>query len=217
MSEELETTKEIAKAVQETGKAVQGATELLGNVGSWMSGVMGTTAEDFVALVVGDRLKALRMRMQLEHLDSVRRKWEKILKRRGIESVDPTGTKHTIPAFEAMADESDETLQNLWARLLANAMDPKLDIHLQGILVETLKQFEPIDAMVFESLSTLGQSQRNAGGIVQAKSSQSRPSLIQVSLDRLEKLDCIGRASGEPSYKLKALGEELRYAISSNG
>lgn len=215
MSEELETAKEVAKAVQETGKAVQGVTDLLGRVGTWMSGVMGTIPRDFVALVAGDRLNALRMRMQLEHLDSVRRKWEEILKRRDIESVEPIGPKLAVPAFEAIADESDETLQGLWARLLANAMDPNRDVQLQRILIDTLAQFEPIDAVIFERLNHLGVDQRTAGRMAETMAGAWRQSLIQVSLDRLDKLGCIDR-SGGTFYRYTALGDELWHALGDN-
>jgi uncharacterized protein with GYD domain len=217
MTGELETTREIAKAVQETGKAVQGVTELLGNVGGWMSGVMGTTAEDFVALVVGDRLKALRMRMQLEHLDSVRRKWEEILERRGIESVDPIGPKHAIPLFDAMADEADETLQELWARLLANAMDPTTDIVLEQVLIDALKGFEPIDAVVFREHALMNRrARKHIVGVADAL--PYRETQVLVSAERIEHLGCFAHEKGKRGvYMLSPLGTELWLAIKGDG
>jgi len=34
-------------------------------------------------------------------------------------------------------------MQDLWANLMANAMDPDTDVDLQKSLIETLRQFEP--------------------------------------------------------------------------
>jgi hypothetical protein len=215
MTEELETTKEIAKAVQETGKAVQGVTELVGNVGSWMSWVMGTVPEDVVALVAADRLRALRLQKQLEHLDSIRRKQEEILNKRGVEEPEAIGLKQAIPAFEAMADESDETLQELWARLLANAMDPNRDVNLQQIFIDTLKKFEPLDALTLEKLNTLATSKKEAATIREEIPGNVRASRIQLSLDRLVKFECAIINRGR--YQLMALGEELWNATRNDG
>jgi len=213
MSEELKAIKEGAKAVQEASKAGKAMVDATSNVGTWIANILGTAPADLVGLMFGDYLRELRIR----NMDRIRRRTEEILDARGVEKPKQIGPKLALPAFEAASEETDEVLQDLWARLLANAMDPNRDIHLQRILVDTLKQFEPIDALVFESVSSLGQRQCNAEGIVQARSGRSRPSFIQVSLDRLEKLDCIGRSPRERFYKLKALGEELRYAISGSG
>lgn len=215
MTEEVATTKEIAKAVQETGKAVQGVTELVGNVGSWMSRVMGTVPEDVVALVAGDRLRALRLRKQLEHLDSIRRKQEEIIRRRGIADPKPIGLKQAIPAFEAMADESDETLQDLWARLLANAMDPDRDVHLQTIFVDTLRQFVPNDAVVFHALyGTSSKQERKLTSLRQRL--DLRESAIQLSIDRLKQLGCLLELSNYEKMIASPLGLELWYAIKDN-
>ena len=46
--------------------------------------------------------------------------------------------------------ESQEELQQLWARLIANAMDPTRDVRLRREFIETLSRFEPVDAVVLE-------------------------------------------------------------------
>lgn len=213
MSEELETTKEIAKAVQETGKAVQGVTKLVGNVGAWMSRVMGTVPEDVVALVAGDRLQALRLQKQLEHLDSIRRKEEEILRRRGIENPRPIGLKQAIPAFEAMADESDEALQDLWARLLANAMDPNRDVELRTDFIDVLHKFEGLDALVFKLHADMTDNARQTIKYM-AKEQVLRITQVAMSVDHLVRIGCLQRVTGRVDlFKPTALGEELWLAV----
>ncbi len=43
----------------------------------------------------------------------------------------------------------------MWAELLANAMDPNKDTSLQRVFIETLKQFEPIDAFMLQRAGQL--------------------------------------------------------------
>lgn len=210
MTEDLETAKEIAKAVQETGKVAQGVIELVGKVGGRLNVIMGTTPDDLFGYFITDRLKFLRIEKNLEQLEAILLKADRILGSHGVKDPEPIDPKHAIPAFEAMAEEADETLQDLWARLLANAMDPGRDIALQRVFIATLREFEPLDVLVFEKLATaalppeLDQLSHALGGNV-------RPGLGLVSLNRLVKLEC-ARIDGN-WYELTPLGKELRHAV----
>lgn len=207
MEDELETIKETAKAVQEASKAGKALVDATSDLGKFVARVLGTVPEDIVGLSIGDYLREIRTR----NLDKIRRKTDEILRRRKVEKPKSISPKQAIPAFKAMADESDETLQDIWARLLANAMDPNRDVQLQQIFIDTLRAFEPLDALILDKLK----SDKSGEHIHKAIPGDIRQSLIQLSLDRLMKLECVRIAQGW--YYLRALGDELWTATRDNG
>ena len=81
MTDDESTTREIAKAVQETAKAVPAVIEAGSDLAKWFGGVLGTVPEDVVGLVIGDLLHELRIR----NADRLRRKTYEILRARGVD------------------------------------------------------------------------------------------------------------------------------------
>ena len=108
--------------------------------------------------------------------------------------------------LEAASHESDETLQDMWARLLANALDPRTDVSLQRILIDTLREFEPLDALV---LSAAGPPLKHLHDV--ATDLRRRGTEVQVSAQRLDRLGCtVGYATAH--VELAPLGSELMRA-----
>lgn len=54
--------------------------------------------------------------------------------------------------FTAAADQNDDDIRELWARLLANAMDPNCAHRVRSSFVEIIKSFDPLDAKVMSLL-----------------------------------------------------------------
>jgi hypothetical protein len=77
--------------------------------------------EDAVGLVLGDPLHFVRtvIARTLDQLIS------KIFERRGVTDTQPVSPSLAIPLLRAAYDESRPELQQLWADLIAAAMDPK--------------------------------------------------------------------------------------------
>ena len=168
--------------------------------------------------------------MRLRNLDKISCKTEDILHKRGVEDPEPIGPKALLPALEAASEETDETLQDMWANLLANAMDPNSDTALQRVFTETLKQFEPIDALMFQRMGELslvdeadalaltmaGQTTFQAGDF------DLRKTQVEPSAGHLQKLDCIkppGNVGGNTldyGFVLSALGIELYIACTDD-
>ena len=105
--------------------------------------------------------------------------------------------------FEAASLETDETLQDMWAELLANAMDPSKDTSLQRVFIETLKQIEPIEARIFQNIA------------------QSPDKAVRSDVQLMELIDLgilrIRGASAPQRYTPTPLGTELHLACSPNG
>jgi hypothetical protein len=52
--------------------------------------------------------------------------------------------------LEAAENETQELLRELWARLIATATDPAKAQSVQRRFVDTLKKFEPLDALLLQ-------------------------------------------------------------------
>jgi hypothetical protein len=73
------------------------------------------------------------------------------LRERNVEA-QPISPALALPLFAAARDETREELQELWARLLAAAMDPSRRSLVRREFIEIVKQIEPLDARVLEEL-----------------------------------------------------------------
>jgi hypothetical protein len=64
----------------------------------------------------------------------------------------PVEPKLLLPLVQAASLENDPSLADLWAALLANAADPKGTIHVEPAFVEILKQLNPLQVKVLDTL-----------------------------------------------------------------
>ena len=207
MSEELEAAKEAAKAVQEVAKTGRAAIEPVTDLARWFGRMLGTIPEDVVGLAGGDYLRELRIR----NMNRIRQKTDEKLRERGIEQSQTINSKVAIPAIEAASAEDDETLQERWARLFANAMDPDSDIQMRRIYVETLSEFEAIDTLTFEAANDILRDQNallepeDVAQILKVRDTQ-----VMLSIDHLESLGCFKVFDEHSrSFDVTALGKEL--------
>src|SRR5437660_1458996 len=56
-----------------------------------------------------------------------------------------------IPLLRAAYDESRPELQQIWAKLIAAAIDPNRSGQFRLSFIATLKQFDPLDAQVLKA------------------------------------------------------------------
>ena len=210
MSDEIEAVTETAKAVQESAKLGQTVVEAGSDLAKYAGRVLGTVPEDLVGLAIGDRLRIKRV----ENATRILREAEARLDARKVERREEINTKLIAPLLEAVSEESDKTLQELWAQLLANAMDPSSGVSLQRVLIETLRQFEPIDAVVLGHYATVGGGKTQNPSDV-AKALNRRPTECAVSIKRLEGLGCFNELSTTSARRRPGLHSE--YLISPLG
>lgn len=142
----LPVTDEQAKAIQETAKFGQTALNSIRGFGQYIANVLGTLPEDLVGLIATDPLKHIRIR----NAEKLKEKTEKILYERGIEQPQLASPTLAIPLMQAACDESREELQEIWAQLLATAMDPARANTVRRSFIDTVKQMDPLDALVLK-------------------------------------------------------------------
>jgi hypothetical protein len=99
-------------AIEETAKTTGKAFDLIRD--------SARPIADAYGLIIGDQIHAARHR----RLDAITRKTRQILKDRDLSEAAEVAEQIAIPLLEAAQGEPREEMQDLWARLLANAMDP---------------------------------------------------------------------------------------------
>jgi hypothetical protein len=98
-----------------------------------------------VAYLGGDWLRVRRAENLVRLFEGARRR----LADRHVEETIPASLSVALPILQGAADEDREQLVDLWAQLLANAMDPNLN-NVRHLFVEAVKKMDPPDALVLK-------------------------------------------------------------------
>jgi Abortive infection alpha len=208
MTDEIEAVTEAAKAIQEAAKTTGKAIDLTSDLGKYLGKVVGGVPSDLVGLLGGDYLGQLRIR----NLDKSIRKTKKIIEDRKAET-EPVSLALAVPILKATENESREELQDLWARLLANAMDKKRSATVRLEFIQIIQQLNPLDAMILDHLNKIDRSAVTNTRDVLMALYQLPESRVVVSLQHLTNLSLIHRADqggGVPQrFVISYLGSEL--------
>lgn len=191
---------ELAKtAVEETGK-----------LGRYVARILGDFPSDFIQVAAGQHFRFARVIIA----DGYDRKITAILDRRNAK-VAPVSPSIGVPLLEAAYEEMRPELQDLWAALIAAAMDDARAPRLRLRFIETVKQMDPIDALILkERARQSGGLQPNAVDYFVRFLSRG-PDEIAVSAENLERLGCfIINPAQRNHFNLTAYGRELVRACS---
>lgn len=187
-----------SEAITEGSKAVGKAIDLLRDVGKPVANAYG--------LIIGDRVDAWRER----NLDALTRRTREILRERDLDESAPTAEQIMIPLLEAAQGDARPEMQELWATLLANALDPKRRNDVRQEFIITLQRFHPIDALILKRMSeTFPTDFVPPHALV---SDGLREPAVAVSLRNLAMNGCV--EGGRENYKITAFGHELVRACS---
>ncbi|MGY8705129.1 Abi-alpha family protein [Bradyrhizobium sp. 18BD] len=168
---------------------------------------------DIYGILIGDQLHAARHR----RLDAITRRTKQILKDRDAQTTE-IPEQIAIPLLESAQSESRKEMQELWARLLANAMDADRAADVRPEFILVLKALQPLDALVLQTLrnkvkdptNTNIQAPQLVGGDLDV-----RESLVSLSLDSLATLRClkeVGNSNGQTIYRFTSFGIEFLHA-----
>lgn len=146
MSEEIS---ESAKAVQEVAKATRVGLEATTKLGGFVARVINEPLEQ-VTGILSDRLRFMRWERQLR----LRDRMIENIRERGLEGQFNNGELNTVPPklalpiIENASLEEDDELQDLWANLLASALDPNFSGKIRTAYIDIIKQLEVVDIHV---------------------------------------------------------------------
>jgi Abortive infection alpha len=141
------TTQAVAKATEETAKATGKGLEIVHDTGGYLRRVFAEVPADLVGVVGGAWLHERHIRLR----DKLRRRTEQILRERDVQDVIELSPNMVVALIGGAQEEGREELMELWARLLANAMDPNLNSVRQSF-IEAVKKMDPLDAVVLRHI-----------------------------------------------------------------
>ncbi len=162
---------------------VEAGHELAGYVGR----VLGTVPEDAVGFVIGDPLRVVRTAIASQYDKLL----TKLLAERGVRHPQPVAPALALPLLRAAYDESRPELQELWARLLAAAMDPSRDGNVRQSFIVAISQLDPLDARVLVWMSSYSGPDIINLADRACKDLSASQDEIQISFVNLAKAGCI--------------------------
>lgn len=158
------------KATEEIAKLGQKALETSEKAGGWVSDVFGAGFRH-LGEAFADSMAGFRVRNRMRVLE----KTQNAITASGMEgNTRPLDPRISGPILDAIADESDETLQDVWAAYIRNAVDPKLPA-ADRLIVDVIRRLEPGDWDVIEKL-------------FRAPLEPIHPSDLGTTIDRLEQV-----------------------------
>jgi Abortive infection alpha len=173
---------------------------------AFVARVLGTVAEDLDGFLDGDLLR----RMRTTNCARLARRTGQILASRGVGDTVAVSASIVLPLFAAAQDEGREELQELWARVLANAMTPAKADLMRFEFIDALKRLHPLDAQILlkmsESSSQLGPISKDyfAGRL------KITAQTADVALHNLERVRCVRPGgTGSLSYYMTSFGHAL--------
>ena len=184
---------EAAKAVKEIAKTSAKALAVAEKLGCFFNKVLGDAASE-IGGAVHDWVVLFRYKNLLRLQDKV----EAIHQERQLQGKSiPIPPRFAIPLLQQASQEDDESVQDMWAGLIANAMDPNRQFEPKKIFTEILSSFEPIDAKILRHLLNQGWPMHRDvpdGGITMIKIQSAlgdREDDIRLSLQNLHRLGCL--------------------------
>ena len=141
---------ETAKAIQEVAKTSQKALDVMDAFGRWVGKAIDYVPVNLVGVMGGDWLREFRIR----RIDELTRRTTEILKERR-SKCDPREANPVflVSIFNSACDDNRSEIQEIWARLIANALDGnRPNIRKSFILI--VNQLDTYDALILQKLSS---------------------------------------------------------------
>jgi hypothetical protein len=154
-----EVISEVAKAEQEQQRTYQIGLDLVRRAGTFLGGVFGPASQE-LGQMFSDQMKFWRLKNAVRILE----KAQSIVDERGLkpEQIRAMGFGEGVLLLEAASMEEQETVQDLWARLMANAVDPKSSIRVEKMYIDVLKSLSSREVIFLELLEMI-EKERGAG------------------------------------------------------
>jgi hypothetical protein len=195
----------VGNEVEETAKAVQESAKTAGKVGD-----AGRELGGFFARILGNPLeeaggmihdlirfwRATRALRLARRYDEIRAEYQIF------GPIKPVELNFGVPLLEAASLQENDQIQDMFARLLVNATDPKSEIKARRAFVSILQDFGPLEALLLDRIYRAPQDAKSEGAAVMtAKLPESYStkgdentlpnSEVQIALWNLVRLGCV--------------------------
>jgi hypothetical protein len=149
MTEEAKVVQEVAKAAQEAAKTTNKLVHVIEALGHWVGEAISDLPSNLVGVVGADWLREHRIRQ----IDKLRRRTEEIIKERGKKYAPrEPNPSFLVPIFNSACDDSRIEIQELWARLIASAIDGNRP-NIRKSFISIINQMDEFDAIILQRLS----------------------------------------------------------------
>lgn len=162
MSNETDATEETAKAAQEVAKAASNAVDAGREMGGFVSRFISGSLEQAVG-IVEDRLRYVRW----ENQHKLIMRAEAYMSEHGLSAPNKAiPLKNIVPLLEYATLEENDTLQDMWARLLVNGTNESTGVNIERSFIEILAQLSPLEAQILQVVYSLPFSSTQHIGII---------------------------------------------------
>jgi len=131
---------EEAKAVQEVAKTTARTLDSVDGLGRFVEDAFGYPIREASGFL-GDWIKFKR-----ENWKATVEMSKGILDARGVKNIEPIQAKYGVDIIQKASLEDARILQEMWAGLIANSLDPEVNVSPRKILISLLGELEPLDA-----------------------------------------------------------------------
>jgi hypothetical protein len=200
-----------ARAIEETSKTVGKAIDASVRAGNYAGDILGNLPRDLFGLI-GDWVAHKRARNWVR----LQAETNKLLRDRGVENREEVSPSIAIPLIDAALDEDREALRQIWAKLLAAAMDPTRTHSVRLAFIDAIKRMDPLDAAVLHGLYGPPHNGQIIGASRTALTQKLSASHdeIELSIDNLAKLGLV-RLTDSPDGTISTFGREFLRILSS--
>jgi len=165
---------ECAKAASEFAKLGSTSLEATGKLGGYLAKHFGEIFTNAIGLMIGDKILYLRSEKNWDHHLRMLDKVNKDLLERGCKTIKLIPPKLEIPLVINASLEDDDNLQDIWCRLIANALDSNFNLEIRFAYIDIIKNLTSLDAKVLkfaydEVSRKLGISQKEPAKVYMAK------------------------------------------------
>ena len=133
----------VAKAVEKTAEFGTQSLQTAEKAGSFVSRIFKEPIDQAAGMLT-DWLKFQRLKRLVEISDKV----DRILRARGVIETRAVPPKVAFRMLDGAAVEDDPTLRNLWANLIANAMDPGFTCDISPVYADIVSNLSPLDVRI---------------------------------------------------------------------
>ena len=136
---------DIGKQTKEIAEAANVGIDAVAKLGTFLDNTFGNAIKNGLGLI-GDKLAYYR----LERAIDLQHKVEDRLKVKGINARKYVPVSFGLPILEKATVEENDEMQQLWANLLTNAMDPRYSGKITRNFTSILPDIEPLDARILD-------------------------------------------------------------------
>lgn len=138
----LGTTRSIADATKSVSDTTRKGIEVSEKAGKFFARILGEDASGI--------LQDVMFYFRAKNAVALQDKLDAILQNRQIHSPESIPLRLAIPFLDAATLENDDTIQERWARLLANALDPSYTVAIERYVGQILESLAPQDCLALE-------------------------------------------------------------------